>query len=112
MNSRILLAALLLPVALAGAQQKPVQQTKATQTATAKAPTHTSMAPAVSADSAKAIVLSHVSGATVSSEKLQTRNGHRYYLFTLREGKTRALVRATVDAANGSFTRLDKAAKQ
>ena|SRR6185503_3072894 len=109
MNSRFLLAALALTAATAGAQQKPVQQ-KAAQTVTAKGTAQT-MAPAVSADSAKAIALSHVTGATVASEKLRTRNGHRYYLFTLREAKSRALVRATVDASNGSFSRLDKAAK-
>lgn len=110
MNSRSLLAALALTAATAGAQQKTVQQTKAAQTVTAKAPTK-STAPAISADSAKSIALSHVTGATVASEKLQTRNGHRYYLFSLREAKSRALVRATVDASNGSFSRLDKAAK-
>ena len=109
MKSRYMLAALALIAAAAGAQQKPVQQKSATQTVTAKA-APARPAPAVSADSAKAIVLSHISGAKVASEKLQTRNGHRYYLFTLREPNRRAVVRATVDASSGSFSRLDKTA--
>ncbi len=103
MRSRIALsvgAALSLAAAVAGAQQKP-----GAQVVTPK----TMPAPAISADSAKSIVLAQVKGATVTSEKLQSRKGERYYMFTLREPNHKGVVRASVDAANGKFSRLDKA---
>lgn len=101
MKSRTTLsvAALLsLAAAVAGAQQKPASP----------APKSTMPAPAISADSAKAIALMQVKGATVTSEKLQSRKGERYYMFTLRE-PNKTIVRATVDASSGKFSRLDKA---
>ena len=94
-------ATLSLMTAVAGAQQKPGQ-------AATKSPAHVP-APAISKDSAKAIVLANVHGAKITSEKLETRNNERYYLFTLHEANQKATVKATVDASNGKFTRLDKA---
>ena len=86
--------------ALAGAQQQPAHQptTKTTK----------QTAPAVSRDSAKTIALAHVKGATVTSEQLHTRNGHKYYLMDLKEPGHKGMVRATVDASTGAFTRLDQ----
>lgn len=92
-------AALSLVAVVAGAQQKP---------GAAGVTPKTMPAPAISADSAKSIALAQVKGATVTSEKLQTRKGERYYMFTLRE-PNKTVVRATVDAASGKFSRLDKA---
>ena len=86
--------------ALAGAQQQPAHQptTKTTKQST----------PAISRDSAKTIALAHVKGATVSSEQLHTRNGHKYYVMDLKEPGHQGVVRATVDASTGAFTRLDQ----
>ena len=101
MKSRTMLSiatVLSLAAAVAGAQQKPGTP----------AQKGTMAAPAISADSAKSIALAQVKGATVTSEKLQSRKGERYYVFTLRE-PNKTVVRATVDAASGKFSRLDKA---
>ena len=96
-------AVLSLMTAVAGAQQKPSQ-------AAPKSTAHSAMpAPAISKDSAKAITLANVHGAKITSEKLETRNNERYYLFTLHEPNQKATVKATVDASTGKFTRLDKA---
>src|SRR5690349_16290208 len=59
-------AVLSLVAAVAGAQQKP---------GAAGVTPKTMPAPAISADSAKAIALAQVKGATVTSEKLQSRKG-------------------------------------
>lgn len=88
--------------ALAGAQQQPAHQP------TTKTTKQTAPAPAISRDSAKTIALAHVKGATVSSEQLHTRNGHKYYLMDLKEPGHKGVVRATVDASTGAFTRLDQ----
>lgn len=66
--------------------------------------------PTIDADSARAIVLARVAGATVTSERLRTRHGHELYLFTLAVAGRKSPVRATVDATSGAFTRLDGAA--
>ena len=92
-----------LTTVVAGAQQKPSQ-------AAPKSTAHSTMpAPAISKDSAKAITLANVHGAKITSEKLETRNNERYYLFTLQEPNQKATVKATVDASTGKFTRLDRA---
>jgi len=100
--SLALVPPLTLIAALAGAQQQPTHQpaTKTTK--------QTATAPAISRDSAKVIALAHVKGATVASEQLHTRNGHKYYLIDLHEAGHKAVVRTTVDASTGAFTRLDQ----
>lgn len=71
---------------------------------------HAAATPAIGADSARAIALARVRGATVTSERLRARHGHELYLFTLAVAGQKSPVRATVDAASGAFTRLDGAA--
>jgi uncharacterized membrane protein YkoI len=109
MSFRTLLAAVAAVALSAGvaAAQNPAPSTQ--QKAAPQKMAHNTMtAPSISADSAKAIALKQVPGATVASEKLKTRNGRQYYLFGLHEGKSKALIRATVDASTGAFSRLDQ----
>lgn len=108
MSFRTLLAALA-GVALSAGVAAAQNPAPPAQKAAPQKMAHTTMtAPSISADSAKAIALKQVPGATVASEKLKTRNGHRYYLFGLQQGKSKALIRATVDASTGAFSRLDQ----
>jgi len=109
MSFRTLLAALAGVALSAGvaAAQNPAPSTP--QKAAPQKMAHNTMtAPAISADSAKAIALKQVPGATVASEKLETRNGKHYSLLRLRDSKSHNTIRATVDASTGAFSRLDQ----
>jgi uncharacterized membrane protein YkoI len=110
MSLRTLLAAVAAVALSAGAAaaQNPAPSSTPQKAAPQKMAHHTAMAPSITADSAKAIAVKEVPGATVASEKLKTRNGRQYYLFGLHAGKSKALIRATVDASTGAFSRLDQ----
>ncbi|HKG92778.1 MAG TPA: PepSY domain-containing protein [Gemmatimonadaceae bacterium] len=66
-------------------------------------------APAIGADSAKAIALANVPGATVKSAKLSRRSGHATYSIRLAGSQGQPDTWATVDATTGAFAKRESA---
>lgn len=114
-NALAVLAATALTATLATAQQpaKPAPSTRSTAVTHAQQPaaaakksprTSAAAALAVSADSAKKVVLANVPSAKVSSERLHRSNGKAYYMFSYRaKGQTKQM-HASVDATTGAFS--------
>jgi uncharacterized membrane protein YkoI len=102
-----LIVGLIAQIAAAGAlmAQKPASKAAEPQKAAAKSAQPTTAkaaAPAVSADSAKKVLMANVSGATVKSERLHRKAGREVYDFSYT-GSDKATHHATVDAATGEF---------
>jgi len=71
----------------------------------------TTTKPAVSADSAKKVLLANVPGAKVSSERLRRSGGKAYYSISYRTKGEKQAKHATVDANTGAFSMTAPATK-
>jgi hypothetical protein len=101
-----LIIGLIAQIAAAGAlvAQKPASKAEPQKAAAKSAqPTTAKAAPAVSADSAKKVLMANVSGATVKSERLHRKAGHEVYDFSYTAGSDKSTHHATVDATSGEF---------
>ena len=109
--TRTLVVATFALAATASAQQ-PKQSPPPAQQPTRAAQASRGAAPAVSADSAKKVLLANLAGATVKSEHLRRRSGHEVYEFVAAQPGTKGNIHASVDATTGAFTRASgKASK-
>ena len=106
-NALVFVVATVVSAAVAGAQQsKPTTPARSSATAQAPAKTTAKTAAAqalpINSDSAKKIVASNESGATVTSAKLHRSSGKAWYnvSYHMKGGKT---MHATVDANTGAF---------
>jgi uncharacterized membrane protein YkoI len=104
-----------LSAAVAGAQQpKPATTAKSTAkpTAAAQAPAAAKQAVAVSADSAKKIVMANATGATISSARLHKSAGKAWYNVAYKMKGEKKTMHATVDANTGAFATVAPAASK